>query len=122
MMSDDLSLIASAIPDAGEVVGCYFNDREHLGNRIVITAEGLAATVEGASTFLRYRDMSHVIYGDDWKDGDEIPVKMRSGSTVTIVIRGKDSELGTHDKAAVMMFLDSAISVHAPAPTQPGSN
>jgi|GEM_PF-5536558 len=116
MTSDDLSLLASKIPAAGAVVGCYFNDLTNLRDRIVITDNGLVTTVDETFRFVRYRNMSHVVRGES-KDveSDEILVMMRSAAIETIVIRGKDSEMGFHDKFAVMMFLESAISVHAAA-------
>jgi hypothetical protein len=116
MTLDDLNLLAKAVPEAGEIVGCYFNNSATLTDSIVITVNGLVDGCKGQFRLFRYCDMSHVVRSErKGVASDEVELQMRSQSRVTVVIRGKNPERGTHDKFGLMMFLDSVIPGQAAA-------
>ncbi len=46
---------------------------------------------------------------------DDLRLELRTQTSTTMLVNGKDVERGTHDKYMVMMFLDSVIGPEVPS-------
>lgn len=96
--------------DTGTIVGCYRNDGDLPTDWIVFTTDGVSANFDGVWKHIRYSEINRVVRSEvNDVDADEVCLELRSMNHATMLVNGKNTERGTHDKYMVMMFLESVI-------------
>lgn len=94
------------------IVGCYRNDGGAAEDWIVFTNDGISAMFDGIWRHISYS----AIIGVSREDGksiedDRVCLQLGSHQFATMLVNGKNVERDTHDKYAIMMFIESAIAV-----------
>ena len=96
--------------ESGVILGYYQSEENVATERVIFTTLGVSANIGNAWRYVPYADIAKVDREARKTFKDFIILQLISGDSVAIKIGGKDVEHGTHDKYAIMMFLDCAIN------------
>jgi hypothetical protein len=93
------------------IVGCYRNDGGSATDWIVFTTDGISAMFDGIWGHIPYAEITGIVREDVKNvDTDEVCLKLRSQTCVSMLVSGKNVDRGTHDKYSIMMFLESVVA------------
>jgi hypothetical protein len=103
--------LALARLHAGEsAVGVYENSQDSIENCILVTNQGLHFYKDDKWLYLNYEDMmSADLDNRKASNIDHITIHLRTGESVLIPVLGGDTETGTRDAFAMLMFLDHVL-------------
>ena len=103
-------MLTQFFTDTEKIVGCYRNDSGSTGDWIVFATDGVSATFDGEWRHIPYQEIVKVVReGVKDVDSDDVRLEIRSQNIITMLVRGKNTAVGTHDKYSIMMFLEHVI-------------
>jgi hypothetical protein len=113
LIAEDPAAFAIRLPtQLDTIVGCYRNDGGAAEDWIVFTNDGISAMFDGMWRHISYSTIIGVRREDGKSiEDDRVCLELSSHQFAAMLVNGNNVERDTHDKYAIMMFIESAIAV-----------